>query len=195
MKTRKILTGVCAVAGVVFADGFGRRMRIEPSAFHGLNGRRVSIWDSHRSPLGVQGELRVRGLELLYSAEIDSERQWHFIRAWERGEFRGSSFNAFTQVEANRDAFGAFDSVVKFRGIMDVGPARDPAFRGTTCRIENWRWVAEVIAVPPAPRGIVNSQKIHAAAAAGRGVSINGRSLSADAVRTLIESRSPCAIF
>jgi hypothetical protein len=195
MKTRKVVCGVCAVAGVVFVNGFGRRMRIEPSAFNGLDGERVSIWDSHRSPLGVRGELRVRGLELHYSAEIDSERHHHFIKEWERGEFRGSSFNAFTQVEAKRDSGGAFDSVIQFRGIVDVGPARDPAFRGTTCRIENWRWAPKAIPLPPAPRGIINAQQIWAAAAAGRGISISGRSLSADAVRTLIESRSPCAIF
>jgi len=195
MKTRKILSGVCAMAGVVFVNGFGRRMRIEPSAFEGLDGSRVSIWDSHRSPLGVMGELRVRGLELHYSAEIDSERHHHFIKAWERGAFPGSSFHAFLSVEAKRDAAGAFDSVVQFRGIVDVGPARDPAFRGTSCRIKSWQWKPVAISLPAIPAAVANALKIQAAAANGRGMEINGCSLSAATVRGLSEARGPWGIL
>jgi hypothetical protein len=195
MKTRKILSGVCAVAGVVFVNGFGRRTRIERNAFDGLDGKRVSIWDSHRSPLGVMGELRVRGLELHYSAEIDSERHHHFIKQWGRGEFPGSSFHAFTQVEAKWDAAGVFDSVVRFRGIVDVGPARDPAFRKTSCSIESRQWKPVAISLPAIPAAVSNALKIQAAAAAGRGIKINGCSLSAATVRRLIEARSPWGIL
>ena len=195
MKTRKILSGVCAVAGVVFVNGFGRRMRIEPNAFDGLDGKRVSIWDSHRRPLGVMGELRVRGLELHYSAELNCDRHGFFIADWERGAFPGSSFNASVQVEAKWDAAGAFDSVVQFRGIMDVGPARDPAFRGTSCRIESRQWKPVAISLPAIPAAVSNALKIQAAAAAGRGIKINGCSLSAATVRRVIEARTPWGIL
>ena len=191
MKTRKILSGKCAVAGVVFVNGFGRRMRIEPNAFDGLDGKRVSIWDSHRRPLGVMGELRVRGLELHYSAELNCDRHGFFIADWERGAFPGSSFNASVQVEAKWDAAGAFDSVVQFRGIMDVGPARDPAFRGTSCRIESRQWKPVAISLPAIPKNMMAVQDAMRGAA---GVRVAGRWIPSAEVQALISSRGPWAI-